>query len=396
MTATQNATASIERADHGDRSAPAAPSGHDVVVRGARKRYGAVEALAGIDLEIEAGRFMVLLGPSGSGKSTLLRGIAGIERFDAGSIRFGRATISEGHKSVPAERRNLAMVFQDYALWPHMTVLQNVGYALRRRHLPAGVARSRVLETLERVGLDSKADSYPHELSGGQQQRVALARALVGRPALLLFDEPLSNLDADLRERLRVEISTLTRESGATALYITHDQAEAFAIADEIGVLRAGKLEQRGTPEEIFGHPASPFVARFTGLAGSFSGIAIGDRDGYWAVRVGDHELRSKAAAGINAATFVDLLIRPTATSLEFADARYRGDSRLANDALDLIPATVVDVAYRGRGYDHVVECVYGRLTSVFDVRAWARGTSCLLRLDPDGCLAFPNSATIS
>ncbi|MCU1525722.1 MAG: hypothetical protein JWO18_2616 [Microbacteriaceae bacterium] len=365
------------------REAPEVPSGHQVAVRGARKRYGSVEALAGVDLEIEAGRFTVLLGPSGSGKSTLIRGIAGIERFDSGSIHFGAVPVSDGRRSLPAERRDLAMVFQDYALWPHLTVQQNVAYALRRRRITASEVRTRVFETLERVGLDAKTDSYPNELSGGQQQRVALARALVGRPALLLFDEPLSNLDADLRERLRVEISTLARESGATTLYITHDQAEAFALADEVGVLRNGRLEQRGSPEEIFRHPATPFVARFTGLAGSFTGHSVGALGGHSRVRVGEHELLGTTTAAVPAGTAVDLLIRPTATSLHER-------SRTWPDG-DAMFATVIDVAYRGRGYEHVVECAYGRLVAVFDLRPWTRGSQCSIRIDPEGCMVFPS-----
>jgi iron(III) transport system ATP-binding protein len=376
--------AELSQADR--REAPEIPSGHQVTVRGARKRYGALEALAGVDLDIEPGRFMVLLGPSGSGKSTLIRGIAGIEKFDSGSIHFGAIPVSDGRRSLPAERRDLAMVFQDYALWPHLTVQQNVGYALRRRRITSSAVRIRVLETLERVGLDAKADSYPNELSGGQQQRVALARALVGRPALLLFDEPLSNLDADLRERLRVEIATLTRESGATTLYITHDQAEAFALADEVGVLRNGRLEQRGSPEEIFGHPATPFVARFTGLAGSFTGHAVGDLGGHSRVRVGEHQLVGKTREAVPAGTAVDLLIRPTATTLH-------EETSVGQDA-NTLAATVIDVAYRGRGYEHVVECAYGRLAAVFDLRAWTRGTRCSITIDPEGCMVFPYGDT--
>ena len=197
---------------------------------GAGKRYGAVRALAGVDLEVAAGRFLVLLGPSGSGKTTLVRALAGIERLDEGELHIGDRLVSGPRTHVPPEQRDLAMVFQDYALWPHLTALGNVGYALRRRKLAADQAKARSLEALERVGLAGLAERYPHELSGGQQQRVALARAIVAQPGLLLFDEPLSNLDTDLRERLRVEIATLTRQCGATAVYITHDQAEAFAL----------------------------------------------------------------------------------------------------------------------------------------------------------------------
>jgi ABC-type Fe3+/spermidine/putrescine transport system ATPase subunit len=358
----------------------AAPRGHKVTIRGARKSYGHVDALGGIDIEIEAGKFMVLLGPSGSGKSTLIRGLAGIERFDSGTIRFGSTPVSDDRHYVPAERRDLSMVFQDYALWPHLTVRQNVAYALRRRNVETAVKRANVLETLERVGLSSKVDNFPSELSGGQQQRVALARALVGSPALLLFDEPLSNLDADLRERLRVEISTLTRDSGATALYITHDQAEAFALADEIGVLNGGRLEQLGTPEEIFRKPATRFVAQFTGLAGAFTGRLVGERAGLSRVRVGDYELSCTAGPGISVGMRIDLLIRPTATNFSQPGAPHP----------DAIPGIVVDVAYRGRGYEHVVETAYGRLTSVFDPRPWSRGRECSVLIDPAGCVAFP------
>jgi iron(III) transport system ATP-binding protein len=272
-----------------------APRGHRVGIRGATTSYGALEALKGVDLDIQAGSFTVLLGPSGSGKTTLLRAIAGIERLDAGRITLGPRIVNDRGVHVPSERRGLAMVFQDYALWPHMTVRQNVGYALKRRRAERD-ASTLVAETLDRVGLGSKGASYPHELSGGQQQRVALARAIVGSPALVLFDEPLSNLDADLREHLRLEISTLTRESGATALYITHDQGEAFALADEVAILRDGRIEQRGTPESIYRRPESPFVARFTGIAGSFPGTVVAVDAGMATVRVGAVELRSPPA----------------------------------------------------------------------------------------------------
>ncbi|AMM19380.1 hypothetical protein AX769_03570 [Frondihabitans sp. PAMC 28766] len=363
-----------------------APRGHHVHVRGARRQYGQVTALAGVDLDIEPGRFLVLLGPSGSGKTTLLRGIAGIERFDEGSIRFGDRVISDARTSVPAEKRDVAMVFQDYALWPHMTVAQNIGYALRRRRLGASRTRQLVLEVLDRVGLAGTASRYPNELSGGQQQRVALARAVVAEPSLLLFDEPLSNLDADLRERLRVEISTLTRESGATALYITHDQAEAFALADEIAVLRAGRLEQRGTPEEIFLNPRSPFVARFTGLAGSVTGAPMGPQGVHLRVRLGEHDVLARSLVSIVGSTApVEVLIRPTATRLVTPGAVTAGQGDRPT-----IPGRVIDIAYRGRGYEHVVETAYGRLSSVFDETPWGRGTACGLALDPNGCLAFP------
>ncbi len=229
---------------------------------------GSVPALKAVSLDVAPGTFLVLLGPSGSGKTTLLRCLAGIERIDGGSISLSSRVVADGRSHVPPEQRDLSMVFQDYALWPHLTALDNVAFALRRRRLGRAECRERAAVMLERVGLADFARRYPNELSGGQQQRVALARALIADTGLILCDEPLSNLDADLRERMRVEISSLVREAGATTVYITHDQAEAFALADHIGVLEEGVLVQAGTPEDVYHHPATPFVARFTGLAG--------------------------------------------------------------------------------------------------------------------------------
>ncbi|WP_051450165.1 ABC transporter ATP-binding protein [Actinospica robiniae] len=363
--------------------------GHRVALTGAGRRYGQVRALAGVDLEVEAGRFLVLLGPSGSGKTTLIRALAGIERLDEGEIRIGEQLVSGPRKHLPPEARDLAMVFQDYALWPHLTAAGNVGYALRRRKLTADQNRARSLEMLERVGLAGLAERYPHELSGGQQQRVALARAIVARPGLLLFDEPLSNLDSDLRERLRVEISTLTRESGATAVYITHDQAEAFALADVIGVLDQGRLVQLADPETLYHKPASPFVARFTGLSGELEGIASAGAgaDEYVLVEGGRWRLRARASRDLRAGEPVRVLVRPAATGFA-GDGRRTAETEGA--AAGEIEGTVVDVAYRGRGYDHVVSCGNGTLAAVFSPSAYARGVQVKVSLDPSGCIAFP------
>ena len=362
--------------------------GHRVTLTGAGKRYGAVRALAGVDLDVAAGRFLVLLGPSGSGKTTLVRALAGIERLDEGEIQIGDRLVSGPRKHVPPEQRDLAMVFQDYALWPHLTALGNVGYALRRRKLAADQARVRALEALERVGLAGLAERYPHELSGGQQQRVALARAIVARPGLLLFDEPLSNLDTDLRERLRVEISTLTRETGATAVYITHDQAEAFALADTIGVLDQGRLVQLADPETLYLKPATPFVARFTGLSGELTGTVVGrDTDEFFVVEVGDWRLRTRSAHVLGAGDKVRVLIRPAATAFAATESE-------AGSSVGAVEGTVIDVAYRGRGYDHVIACGESTLTSVFSARPWARGTQARLSLDATGCVAFPLNAS--
>jgi ABC-type Fe3+/spermidine/putrescine transport system ATPase subunit len=359
-----------------------AQAGHTIEIRGAVKRYDKTRVLAGVDLDIPAGRFLVLLGPSGSGKTTLARCIAGVERLDGGSIHFTGRLVSDGRHHLPPERRNLAMVFQDYALWPHLTALGNVSYALRRRRLASEVARRRAEEALEDVGLTHLAERYPHELSGGQQQRVALARAVVARPGLLLFDEPLSNLDADLRERLRVQIATIARDSEATVVYITHDQAEAFALADDIAVLDNGEVVQIGRPEQIYRQPATLFVARFTGSAGELLGQMLGRDGGYAIVDVAGRPLRARYAGSAMVGTQVRVLVRPAAT-------RMLREREVSDTAL---PGTVVDVAYRGRGYEHVVACAGGSLAAVFDSTRRPRGSEVSVLLDPDGCVAYSES----
>ena len=353
-----------------------------VEIKGAAKHYGALKALNNFDLTIEPGTFTVLLGPSGSGKSTLIRSIAGIERLDSGRITFGDRVVADNGFHMAPEKRDLAMVFQDYALWPHMTAFENVAYALKRRNLDTTESNRRVNEALERVGLSAKGPNYPFQLSGGEQQRVALARAIVGRPSLLLFDEPLSNLDADLRERLRVEIATLTREIGATACYITHDQSEAFALADQIGVLRAGELQQIAAPEEIYRTPANRFVASFTGISGNFHGTVVEAKGHKVEVALGKRRVECRAPAMLNVGDSVEVLIRPSATSFK---------DRSSNS----LPATVLDVAYRGRGYEHVVECEFGVISSVFDADSSARGSKVDIYIDPHHCLAFPSEKKV-
>ena len=355
-----------------------AVNAYRVEIKGASKHYGALKALNNFDLTIEPGTFTVLLGPSGSGKSTLIRSIAGIERLDSGRITFGDRVVADNGFHMAPEKRDLAMVFQDYALWPHMTAFENVAYALKRRNLDTTESNRRVNEALERVGLSAKGPNYPFQLSGGEQQRVALARAIVGRPSLLLFDEPLSNLDADLRERLRVEIATLTREIGATACYITHDQSEAFALADQIGVLRAGELQQIAAPEEIYRTPANRFVASFTGISGSFQGTVVEANGHKVEVALGKRRIECRAPAFLKVGDAVEVLVRPSATSFK---------DRNSNS----LPATVLDVAYRGRGYEHVVECDFGVISSVFDSDSNARGSKVDIYIDPHHCLAFPS-----
>ena len=239
---------------------------HALELLDAHKSFQGHAALRGVSLRVQAGQVLCLLGASGSGKTTLLRLVAGLERLDRGSLRIAGALVdSEGAPALAPERRGLAMVFQDYALWPHLDALDHVALALRARGVDqrAGDARARARDMLRRVGLQGLEDRRPHELSGGQQQRVALARALAVRPRLLLCDEPLSNLDSGLREELRELIGEVVREHALSALYITHDHREAFALGDQVGILDQGRLLQLDTPRQLLAAPCSERVARF-------------------------------------------------------------------------------------------------------------------------------------
>jgi iron(III) transport system ATP-binding protein len=229
------------------------------------KRYGDVVSVDGISLAVEKGEFICLLGPSGCGKTTTLRMLAGFLEPDAGEIRVSGKAISAPGAVVPPERRNMGMIFQSYAVWPHMTVRDNVGYGLKMKRVAADKLRERVDAMLKGTRLFDFAARYPGELSGGQQQRVALARALAPNPDILLLDEPLSNLDANLRGEMRFEIRRLHEEFRNTSIYVTHDQVEAMTMADRIVVMNAGRIEQIGTPTEVYERPLSKFVARFIG-----------------------------------------------------------------------------------------------------------------------------------
>ena len=320
-------------------------------------RRGAID---GLDLEIEAGEFFVLLGPSGCGKTTTLRCIAGLEEPNGGQISIGGELVAEPERGrfLPAEKRNVGMVFQSYALWPHMSVFDNVAYPLRRsgERLTRQELAARVAEALHLVGLHGNAEAYPPDLSGGQQQRVALARAVVARPRLLLFDEPLSNLDAQLRLRLRHDLRRIHEETGQTSIYVTHDQTEALALADRIAVMRLGRIEQLGTPRDIFLNPRSRFVAEFVGYDNLLTG-QVEALDGWVAqVRlagwerplhgrvIGDLQVGQRVCVAIRGSR---LLARPgglaTAGTNTFSarlrtmiylGERYQAETRVAGDTL--------------------------------------------------------------
>jgi len=250
----------------------------EVTLTGVTKRYGDAVAVRGVDLMIADGEFVTLLGPSGCGKTTTLHMVAGLIPPTSGVITIGGRVVADaaGGRFVPPNKRNLGMVFQSYALWPHMTLAGNVGYPLKLRRVPLKVRVARVRDVLSLVALDGLAERYPHELSGGQQQRGALARALVGEPDILLLDEPLSNLDAKLREELRAEIRRVQQSVGTTVLFVTHDQDEAMALSDRVAVMRAGVIEQVGTPRVIYEQPATRFVASFVGAVNLLDAVDDG------------------------------------------------------------------------------------------------------------------------
>jgi iron(III) transport system ATP-binding protein len=242
------------------------------------KNFGAEAAVRDVSLAVASGEFVTLLGPSGCGKTTTLRCLAGLERPDTGEIRIDGEIVASAERGINRnpEDRNIGMVFQSYALWPHMTVFDNVAFGLRVRHAPMSVIRERTTRALALVGLADLADRYATKLSGGQQQRTALARAIVYEPAVVLFDEPLSNLDAKLREQMRVELVRLQKEVGITSIYVTHDQSEALIMSDRVVVMNQGVIQQVGDPHTIYARPVNAFVANFIGAANLMRGILLG------------------------------------------------------------------------------------------------------------------------
>ncbi|WP_431792355.1 ABC transporter ATP-binding protein [Microbacterium paraoxydans] len=259
-----------------------AGDGTRVELHGIVKSYGGTRVLHGVDLDIAPGEFVSLLGPSGCGKTTLLRVLAGLEGADEGTVLLGGGDVSR----VPTNRRDIGMVFQSYSLFPHLRVVDNTAFGLRRRGVGTTEAARRALDALALVGLADLADRFPHQLSGGQQQRVALARALVTEPRVLLLDEPLSALDAKVRVQLRDEIRRIQLRLGITTVFVTHDQEEALAVSDRIAVMNSGRIEQIGSPEELYTTPATAEVAAFVGLSSVVSGVADGEHVVVWGQRL--------------------------------------------------------------------------------------------------------------
>jgi ABC-type Fe3+/spermidine/putrescine transport system ATPase subunit len=317
-----------------------------IEIRDLDKAFGSFRALKNINLDIAEKEFVTFLGPSGCGKTTMLRTLAGFLAPDRGTIHVGGQLLSSPAGIVPPEQRRMGMVFQNYAVWPHMTVLENVAFGLRIAKTDRHQVQERVARVLEAVGLTGLEQRHPGQLSGGQQQRVALARSLVVEPSILLLDEPLSNLDAKLRERMRVELKALQRRMGLTFIYVTHDQAEAMALSDRIVVFNQGAVQQIGAPREIYERPANLFVADFMGLVNRLQATLIEQAQGTARVRVGPHVLRAtigpEATAGSGA---VALVIRPEAIRL--------GDGAAADNRL---PGTIADATFLGNIIDYHVD----------------------------------------
>jgi iron(III) transport system ATP-binding protein len=346
---------------------------------GLRKRYGALTVADGIDLAIAHEELVCLLGPSGCGKTTTLRLLAGFVVPDEGQIVVGGKTMSGPGTAIPPERRNMSMIFQSYALWPHMSVAENVAYGLQLRRMSRAEIERRVTRILDVAKLASLRDRSPGELSGGQQQRVALARALVVEPETLLLDEPLSNLDTNLREEMRFEIRRLHDEFRYTTVYVTHDQAEAMTTADRIVVMNAGRVEQVGTPEQVYAAPRSEFVARFIGGTNILRGPASGHvvQCGPLTITCGSGD---PATAG------------ETSVSIRPADLELLPQPP-ANGEPNTFPGAVLRHTFLGAHRDYLIELPGGqqiRASTPPRVRA-AVGTQIGVRLPPEHCRALPH-----
>jgi putative spermidine/putrescine transport system ATP-binding protein len=362
-------------------------SAHAVEIRDVVKRFGTFTALHSTSLHIEEGSFVTLLGPSGCGKTTTLRIIAGLIEPSEGDILIRGRRVND----TPIHKRNLGLVFQNYALFPHKSVFDNVAFGLKYRRIPRDEVEIRVNEALELVQLPHLADRYPRQLSGGQQQRIALARAIVIRPDVLLLDEPLSALDANLREDMRVELKRIQHHLGITTIFVTHDQAEALAMSDRIVVMRDGRIEQIGAPEEVYNRPASQFVARFLGNSNILPG-RVGGRDGE-TVRVSVEGIGELVAAADKAADIAvgddaQLVVRAEKVHLAPAGAE-------AQAGTSVLPGVIETVDYQGQAARYFVSVNGHQMQAInsIDERPFREGETVSVRIRARDCVLLPAEA---
>ena len=345
------------------------------------KRFGSLTAVHPTSLEIEDGTFVTLLGPSGCGKTTNLRMIAGLLDPTEGEILIGGKRVND----VPIHKRNLGLVFQNYALFPHKTVSENVAFGLKYRNLPQSEIPGRVRSALELVQLPHLGERYPKELSGGQQQRIALARAIVIEPDVLLLDEPLSALDANLRENMRVELKRIQDQIGVTTVFVTHDQSEALAMSDRIVVMSDGRVEQVGAPEEVYNTPASEFVANFLGASNILQARCTGYDDG---VRLEEPTFGSIAVPREKA----PMLTGEGAAKLVIRAEKLRLATEPAPEGVVSVPARVETVDYQGQAVRYFVRAGDQQLQAInmIDEHPFAAGRDVHLHLRPQDCAALP------
>ena len=350
-----------------------------VILRGLTKRFGDLTVLDNVSLVIEHGQLVCLLGPSGCGKTTALRLVAGFSEPTAGEIALGDRIVSSPKRTLAPEQRNVSMVFQSYALWPHMTVAENVAYGLTLRKLDRATIADKVKTILATTRLAQLADRYPAELSGGQQQRVSLARALIVEPETLLLDEPLSNLDANLREEMRFEVRRLHDAYRYTTIYVTHDQSEAMTTADKIAVMNSGRIEQLGTPQEVYDAPRSEFVARFLGGSNILRGKAL--------------DAGTLSFAGVPLACTGTVLApgADAAISIRQHEIGIANGSSAGDSGGNAVPGTVVRNVFLGNARDYIVETKDGSQVRITAEPAsdFASGTSVWLKLPQQRCRAL-------
>ncbi len=366
-----------------------------ICIRNLSKSYGGdvnLAAVASLSLDIDDGQFVTLLGPSGCGKTTTLRLIAGFIAPDAGTIHVDGRLLSSAGQVVPPEERGMGMVFQNYAVWPHRTVFENVVFGLKLRRVAGAQARERVKRTLALVNLTGLEERLPGELSGGQQQRVALARSLVVEPKILLLDEPLSNLDAKLRERMRGELKELQRRTGITFVYVTHDQSEALALSNRIAVIHGGRLQQVGTPQEVYAQPASRVVADFMGLINLVPATVIATESGQGRLRTAAGwttvaEVPSTAVPGQR----VEIAVRPENVRL-----RQPADADAGRQGGESQAATVTDRTYLGNLVEYHVTLPDGVVLRVqtHPAERFAVGDKVTVTIDASRCTVFEATTT--